>query len=226
MSLPFSIGQFLDVFQRYNASVFPLQWVLLFMGAFAVVAAVNGGSQGSRAVSGVLALFWIWMGFVYHWGFFRSINPAASIFAVAFIAEGVLIAWLGVLRSQIIFEPRVNTASVVGIVLIAYAILGYPAIGYLLGHRYPSAPTFGVPCPTAIFTFGMLLLCRPPRSRALLIIPVAWAVLGGVAAIQLGMLEDFGLVIAAIVATVIVFGQRIPARRSTESHTPLTSAAT
>ena len=116
-------------------------------------------------MSGVLALFWIWMGFVYHWGFFRSINPAASIFAVAFIAEGVLIAWLGVVRSQTLFEPRVNTAGVVGMVLIAYAILAYPAIGYWLGHRYPSAPTFGVPCPTTIFTFGMLLLCRPPRSR-------------------------------------------------------------
>ena len=43
MNFPFSIGQFLDVFQQYNTRVFPLQWVLLFLAAFAVVAAINGG---------------------------------------------------------------------------------------------------------------------------------------------------------------------------------------
>jgi hypothetical protein len=226
MNLPFSIDQFLAVFQQYNTAVFPSQWVLLGLAAFAVVASVKGADGGSRAASGVLALCWIWMGVVYHWFFFRSINPAASIFAAAFVAQGLLIAWIGVARSQLVFEPKVDTAGVLGAVVIVYALIAYPVIGYLLGHRYPFAPTFGVPCPTTIFTFGMLLLTKPPRSRVLIIVPAAWAVLGVIAATQLGMWEDLGLVVAAIVATVIVFGQHGSEKRSTKSHPTLTTAAT
>jgi uncharacterized protein DUF6064 len=223
MNLPFSIDQFLGVFQQYNTRVFPAQWILLFLAVFAVVTAINGGSQGSRAVSGVLALLWIWMGVVYHWAFFRSINPMAPIFAALFIVEGLLIVWFGVVRSRLAFELTGNAPSIIGMLLIVYALLAYPTLGYLLGHQYPAAPTFGVPCPTTIFTLGMMLLCRPPRSRVLLVIPVAWAVVGAVAAMQLGMREDLGLVVAAIVATVIAFGKRAPTPRSSKSH--LTTAA-
>ncbi|WP_414541485.1 DUF6064 family protein [Nostoc sp. CCY0012] len=28
----------------------------------------------------------------------------------------------------------------------------YPLIGYALGRIFPTSPTFGVPCPTTIFT--------------------------------------------------------------------------
>lgn len=39
--------------------------------------------------------------------------------------------------------------------LILYALIGYPAFGYFAGHHYPSVPVFGVaPCPTTIFTIG------------------------------------------------------------------------
>jgi hypothetical protein len=34
----------------------------------------------------------------------------------------------------------------------------YPLLGIRFGHSYPRAPLFGVaPCPTTIFTFGLLL---------------------------------------------------------------------
>lgn len=35
-----------------------------------------------------------------------------------------------------------------GSLLMLYAMMIYPALGYFLGHVYPKAPTFGVPCPT------------------------------------------------------------------------------
>ena len=61
-------------------------------------------------------------------------------------------------------------------------------------------PTFGLPCPTLIFTFGLLTWCVRPVPRSVLWIPAAWALLGSTAAIGFGARQDFGLLPAAIIA--------------------------
>jgi hypothetical protein len=207
-SLPFTTAQFLDVFRRYNESVWPGQWLLNLLAIVAVGAALAGGRSASKIATGIVAALWIWMGAVYHLTFFRAINPAALAFGSLFIIEGLLIAWFGVVRSSVRFDQRPNSATPVGLALIAYALVVYPLVGYALGHRYPSSPTFGVPCPTTIFTLGVLLLAPPPRLRVLIVIPVLWGVVGFTAAVKLGMWEDYGLLIAAVLATAVVFGQR------------------
>jgi hypothetical protein len=93
------------------------------------------------------------------------------------------------------------------LLLIAYALIGYPLIGASLGHRYPAAPTFGLPCPTTIFTLGVLVMGRPV-PRHLLLVPVAWAIVGGFAACRLGVAEDSGLPIAAALVTVVLLARR------------------
>jgi hypothetical protein len=223
MRVPFTLDQFLDVFGRYNEAVWPLQLLLLAMAAVAIAAAVRGGRSGSRVASAVLAILWIWMGVAYHAVFFRPINPAARLFAVAFVAQGLLIGWLGVVRSKLRFKPHRDRGTTIGFVLILYALLVYPAIGYAIGHTYPLTPTFGVPCPTTIFTFGMLLLCASPRPRSVFVVPGAWAVFGAFAAVQLGMWEDIGVVVAAVVAITIVL--RDGGARRSRTHRRTVAAA-
>jgi hypothetical protein len=228
MTLPFTVEQFLDVFRRYNDGVWPLQWILNALAIVALVATVGrerwSSRSASRVASGILALLWLWVGVAYHAGFFRVINPAAWFFALAFVGEGALIAWYGLIRSRLEFALRRDAGSGIAVVLIAYALVAYPLIGHTLGHRYPSAPTFGVPCPTTIFTFGMLLLIRAPRPRPLFVIPAAWAILGAVAAVRLGMWEDIGLAVAAIAATIVALSQRSDQTRSAARRHTLTTA--
>ena len=213
MNLPFTIDQFLDVFRRYNETVWPLQWILNALAVAGVVAALKGGRKATPVAVGILAALWIWVGVVYHLAFFRAINPAATIFGALFVLEGILIGWLGLGRRAITFEGRSNASTVIGIGLVAYALIFYPLLGAALGHRYPSAPTFGVPCPTTIFTFGLTLMAAAPRSRVLILIPAAWSLLGLSAALQLGMWEDVGLVVAAIIATLFALFQRPAGQR-------------
>jgi hypothetical protein len=215
VSLPFTLDQFFDVFRRYNESVGAGVLLLNGLAVLAVVAALRGGRGPSRVASGILAALWVWMGAVYHLWFFRPINPAAVAFGVIFLVEGILIAWFGLVRGTLRFDSRTGGATFVGLAMGAYALFIYPLIGYAIGHQYPAAPSFGVPCPTTIFTFGLLLLCPAPRLRSVIIIPAAWAVVGGIAAVRLGMWEDLGLVLAAIVATIIFFAQRTEPRAGT-----------
>src|SRR3546814_12255115 len=76
----------------------------------------------------------------------------------------------------------------------------YPLIGWLAGRGWPQAAMFGItPCPTTIFTLGMLLTThRVPRH--LLAIPVLWSIVGGTAAWLLNVPEDLALPPAAAAA--------------------------
>ena len=207
MRIPFTIEQFLDVFRRYNESVWPAQWILLLVGVAAVVLARRADPRASRAISLALAGLWLWMGVVYHLTFFRAINPAAVAFGLLFVAQAALLAWLGAWRGRLAFAARADAAGVTGGLLVLYALVAYPALGYVLGHRYPAAPTFGVPCPTTIFTFGLLMWARPPVPRAVVVVPALWSVVGASAAGWLGMREDLGLVVAGGVGTLAVLAR-------------------
>ena len=77
-----------------------------------------------------------------------------------------------------------------------------------------AGPMFGVaPCPTTIFTIGMLLLARGKWVARLSIIPILWSLVGLAASWQLGIPEDFGLPVVGIclVIALILEKPRAPA---------------
>lgn len=205
MRLPFTLEQFLDTFRLYNLLVWPAQLALYALAAGAVALALFGGARFSRYVAAALALLWLWSGVAYHVAFFARINPAAYYFGALCIAQGLLLNQTGVAGSRLSFRPRRDADGAIGAALIAYALVVYPLLGAALGHRYPAMATFGAPCPTTIFTFGLLFWAVRPVPRAVLVIPLLWALVGSVAALQLGMLEDFGLTAAALLAALRLF---------------------
>ena len=105
------------------------------------------------------------------------------------------------MRGQLRLDPR-PAGSSVGWLLIAYALVIYPLLGWSQGHGYPAGPSFGAPCPTTIFFLGMMLWAVERIPVSLVVVPLLWAVLGTSAALQLGIWEDLGLPISAIVVLV------------------------
>src|SRR5687768_8772569 len=197
--MPFSTEQFLQVFQDYNGAVFPFQAVLIAMALLTAVLAASRTSASSKIVSLFLGFLWLWMGVAYHLLFFSEINPAAFLFAAIFIAEGVMFFREGVVLGSLSFQAERNIYGFAGLLLILYALLVYPILGYLHGEVYPSMPTFGLPCPTTIFTFGILLWTNKRVSPLLLVIPFFWSLIGVFAAVTLGIEEDFALPVAGII---------------------------
>ena len=80
--------------------------------------------------------------------------------------------------------------------LVAYS-LAYPVINAIQHKTLSRIPAFGGPCPTTIFTAGLLMLAAP-RSWTLSIVPVIWSLVGGSAAFFLGVPADYVLPIAGI----------------------------
>ncbi len=203
--LPFTIDQFLQVFEVYNQTVWPAQLIAYGLGAWIFLLIIKPGEKADKYINWLLGLYWIWMGVIYHILFFAEINPAANIFGTFFILQGlafVFLKWIGV---ELRYAFRKDGYGIIGSLLIIYAMIIYPLLGYSLGHIYPQSPVFGVaPCPTTIFTFGLLLPTRGKVPIWLLIIPGFWSLIGFSAAFRLTIYEDIGLVVAGILGVAIL----------------------
>lgn len=202
MNLPFTVEQFFEVFARYNDGVWPAQWLLTALALVVVVLIVQGKASHGLWIAAALSALWSWMALAYHFAYFTAINPAAWAFGAVFLLASLWFAWVGVVQRRLRFAIGQGWRAWTGVVLLAFALAVYPLIGHLLGHRYPAAPTFGLPCPTTIFTMGTLLLASPPVPRSVFVIPVLWAAVGSVAAFALGVYEDLGLLVAGLAAVV------------------------
>ena len=204
MKTPFTVEQFFDVFNNYNEAVFPMQAVFYLLGLFIIYLTIKPNSGSEKIVSGVLALLWLWMGIVYHLVFFTAINNAAYLFGAMFVLQGILFLVTGVFQSKLSFKFRFDIYGITGIALIIFALVFYPMLGNYLGHVYPSSPTFGLPCPTTIFTFGILLMSDRKCPAVIMVIPFLWSVIGFFAAFSFGVIEDTGLLIAGLLTLTLL----------------------
>ena len=139
---------------------------------------------------------------------FSAINPAAWVFGIVFILQGVLFFVVGTLLDKLTFRFAPKPLPVIGAICILYAMVIYPVLGVCFGHIYPASPMFGVaPCPTTIFTIGILLWTTRRVPGYLLVIPFLWSLIGMSAAMSLRVPQDYGLVISVVCGTVLLVVQ-------------------
>lgn len=219
MQLPFSRSEFLDVFGAYNTALWPAA-VALWLVSVALALYLLRADRGiHRALSGLLAVHWAWSAVAYHATFFSTINPAAWVFAGMFLLEALLLAWRGVCRPRLRFATGRTVWHVVAGALVAYA-LAYPFLVLAEGMAYPRAPTFGVPCPTTIFTIGLFLTAES-LPWSLVVVPVLWSGIGGSAAFLLGVHTDLMLVAGALLLIAFAATRRPAVEPQSPSRAPL-----
>ena len=197
--LPFTVDDFFDVFSAYNEAIWPAQILAYALAALVLWMMITRHRRAGRMTAVVLAIFWLWNGIAYHLAFFAPINPAANLFAPLFLVQALLFIGVAALGSGLPVSLTLSWRGAAGAACIAYALLFYNLIGVAAGHGWPGAPMFGVaPCPTTIFTIGLLLLAAARLPIWLLAIPVLWAAIGTTAAVLLNVPEDLGLAAAAV----------------------------
>lgn len=203
MNFTLTLDMLLDTFEQYNLDIWPMQVIAYIMGIVALLFAIKRTKYSNQVVAGVLTFLWLWTAIGFFMLYFAPVYTFAYVFGLLFFIQGVLF-FVNMVKPRISFGFKGDVYAIVGLVFIAYAMIGYPLVGYFLGHIYPQAPPFGLtPCPLTVFTFGLLLLTDQKVSRWLLVIPLLWA-LGGVMPASVGIYEDVGLIITGLVGTAMI----------------------
>jgi hypothetical protein len=182
-----------------------MQAIMYILAFASVILAFTRMKNSDRIIAAILSLFWVWNGVAYHIMYFAGINKAAYVFGVVFAVQGMLLFWHGTIKNRINFVQGANLfQKTIGGIFMIYAALIYPVLGHYLGHGFPYSPLLGVaPCPTTIFTFGMLVLVKDITPLKLIWIPLIWSLIGFNASWAFGITEDIGLLTSGLVSTVM-----------------------
>ena len=178
--LMFSVRTYDRLVESYNADLWPLQLPALGLGLVALVLAWRARSAlHGRVVAAVLCGAWWWVAWAFHYRRFTAINWAAEYVAWVFAAQGLALFWFGVVRARLASRQAASPVRTLALVMVVFALLGYPLISVLQGRPWAQAEVFGVmPDPTAIATIGFVLLAQA-APRWLLVVPVAACALSG-----------------------------------------------
>lgn len=209
--IPLSEEALFGLYGAHNQALGLAPAVGYTLSVMALLLAFSPRPGSDRAISGILAAFWIWTGAVFHIGFFAPLNWGAWIFGALFILEGLLLAWAGVLRNRFDFRLESGLRGAAGLALLAFG-LAWPVLDVLTGHLWPRLQLPGtLPAPTVLVTLGLLLMTRARPAWPFAIIPLLWGLVGGAAAFSLGIWQDAAMGIAALAGFgVLVFGRPRP----------------
>jgi hypothetical protein len=193
----------LDVFEKYNLAIWPMQVVGYVLGLTALYLVIRKKGFHELWVGLILSFLWVWTGIVFFILYFGPVYLPACIFGGFFVVQALFFLIHP-------FAPRPphgdkgRANKVIGMCFVVYAMIGYPLASILLGHIYPWAPVFGLtPCPLVVFTFGLFLLSDRKLPWWMLPVPVLWAI-GGIVPVSLGVLEDIGLMVAGVLGTSLI----------------------
>jgi hypothetical protein len=204
MATPFSLEEFINVFTKYNTDTWPILILVYILALITVYLLFRKTSISNKIISGVISFLWFWTGLVYHILYFTDINNMAYVFGLLFIIASILFLFYGVIKEKLNFGFKSDIYGYTGMFFVFFALLIYPLLGYIFGHSYPDIPILPLPCPLTIFTFGMLLMTKK-ISKFVVIIPLVWSFIGFTAALQFGIYQDFMLLIAGIVGTILLY---------------------
>lgn len=203
-------------FVQYNTSTFPMQIVAYVLCLVILFAALSKFQYSNRVIAAVFAFFWIWVGIVF-WIPGGTFFPLVYAFAALCVIQGALFA-VGVAKPMVSYRIGTDVYSFAGIVLIVYALIGYPLVGYAVGHAWPLTMLVGsFPCPTTVFTLGLFLCTESRLPKYLLIVPLLTAAYAMIGAFRGTVPEDVGLVVAGILALAMLVYRD---RKVTIGHMP------
>lgn len=208
MKLPFTTGQFFNVIEKYNLTMFPFQLIILLLGIVCLFLLHSKLSAKDKLIGIYLGILWIWIGVAYHLVYFTVINKAAFLFGGIFILQGLFILFSTFVKNRLIFTFTLQTKDYLGYFFILYGLIIYPIISYFVEGSFERTIVMGLPCPSTIFTFGFFILTSNKFPKYFLIIPSLWAVLGLSAAINIGVFQDVMILIAAIIADIILIRRK------------------
>jgi len=208
------IDDFFNTLQSYNEAFWPMIIITFLLGAVVTYLAAGKHRSSGKAISAIMSVLWIWSGlvfFIIYFGpmdaeFLGLVLPGVwYVGGVLFLIQGVLFLLLGVAKPSLSFKVGEDWRSAVGAVIVTYAMVIYPVIGFLTGYEFPRYPVFGIaPCPLTIFTLGLLQWSDRKLPIAITVIPFIWGLMGIMPVLALNVWADVGEILSAVIGFPLV----------------------
>jgi len=206
--LSFSVEDFMSVLEQFNTTIWPMQIVAYLLVISALFFSLKSYKYSQKIALVILSFLWLFNGIVFSLIFWAPSHFFGYVFGISCIVQG-LIFLFGLKRSDLSTNSASSIYSIIGIIFVLYAAIGYQVFGYYLEHIYPKFFPVGlVPCPTTIFTFGIFLIISEKIPVRYYIIPLIIA-LGGFLAAYNGIFEDIGLIILGLLGTYLIIRRNL-----------------
>lgn len=193
--LPYTAEVLNALLADYHAAIAPARLLGWLAGAALTVVAMHGGRRAWRAIAALLAAGWLWVGLVFHYGYFSLLNFAAPAYAVLFCLQALLLLVAGSAAGRLRGPPP-HIPGWAGLLVAGLALGGQPLLALALGTPWHALPLPGTaPTPTALLTVGVLLLAAQPPWY-LFLLPGLWAVIAGASGWILGTPRELILPLA------------------------------
>jgi hypothetical protein len=202
------VDDFFNTLQTYNETFVPMFIITFVLGIIAVFLAFRKSRNSDKIVAAILGFLFLWSGLVFFVLFFGSVDVEAFglrlsgmwyVSGFLFVAQGVLILFFGVIKSSLSFRCVRDMRGFAGALLVIYAMVVYPVVGFLTGFIYPRYPVFGIaPCPVTIFTFGLLQWSDKKVPLLVAIVPLIHALTGFLPILVYSIWADVGLFLSGV----------------------------
>lgn len=187
--LLFSPRTYYRLLERHNETVWPGQIFCVGIGVLIVWLLRYPSQRRSRIISAILAVLWAWVGWLFLWQRYATINWAVQYVVPLFALQALLLAWTGSIRGSLSFGLARTAAGTIGILLFFLSLAVYPMLAPWSGRPWWQAEVFGVaPDPTVLATIGLLVLAQGHRWT-LLLVPILWCIMSGATLLAMGSPE-------------------------------------
>ena len=204
--------EFWDLIHGYDLAIFPMQYIFSLVAIVLVVLmAKKPGAKLNVWMNLFLAVCYSWIGIIFYLVHNRDLSEKMHYFqpALMFIIALLFILDIFLKKSDFKFSQN-RSHNYIALFFLAYSIIGYPIVGWLLGHPYSVkfsgdlaiwVPILGVyPCPTTIFSLALLSLALPRADKKVMIPLLYWGIFSimGPPLRVYGVYEDLVLFFAGI----------------------------
>ncbi|MEX1109330.1 MAG: DUF6064 family protein [Dongiaceae bacterium] len=206
---PYAADALFAFLEEYNLALWPGQILALLLALAALAFVLRPRTGSGRIVGAILSASWLSSGILYYLLYLSEIDFVAPLFALALIAQGLLLVWEGTIRGRLSFAFRRDWSGWAALALVCAALLYEPLIALLDGQDWLAVRVVGLaPAPTMVFTFGLLLLAER-AGLYLLVIPILWSISALALAWFLGIPADLVLPLAGIAAGLLIVWRRM-----------------
>jgi hypothetical protein len=167
-----------------------------------------------RAAWAVVAGGWLWVGAVFHLQHFAAFNFMAPLFGWAFLLQGLLLGWWGVVRGRAVGGWPGGWRGWLAGLAVAFALVGYPVVDLLTGPGDGVRLAGLAPGPTALLSLGLLAGARGRGRLLLSVIPLLSVAAAGFQGWVLGLPSDLAAVPLGLLAAA---GSRMGRTRADDS---------